>query len=104
MGIGINAPTSKLHVIEMACFSGTLLTRRIDLLRCVRYKKNIVPINNALSSIILLKWSQVQLKSQFNFRERQFTTSSQIHLLAQDVELIYPEVVFGISTRTGIKP
>ena len=94
VGIGINAPTSKLHVIGDGVFSGTL-TASCGVLTCsdVRYKKNIVPITNALSSIILLNGVRYNLKAE-EFQERQFTNKPQIGLLAQDVELIYPEVVF----------
>lgn len=94
VGIGINAPTSKLHVIGDGVFSGTL-TASCGVLTCsdVRYKKNIVPITNALSSIILLNGVRYNLKAE-EFQERQFTNKPQIGLLAQDVEMIYPEVVF----------
>lgn len=94
VGIGITAPTSKLHVIGDGVFSGTL-TASCGVLTCsdVRYKKNIVPITNALSSIILLNGVRYNLKAE-EFQERQFTNKPQIGLLAQDVELIYPEVVF----------
>ncbi len=94
VGIGISIPTEKLHVIGNGLFSGTL-SASCGVLTCsdVRYKKNIVPITNALSSIILLNGVRYNLKAE-EFQERQFTNKPQIGLLAQDVELIYPEVVF----------
>ncbi len=94
VGIGISAPTEKLHVVGNGLFSGTV-TASCGVLICSdkRYKKNILPISHALSSILQLNGVNYQLKVE-EYPQYRFTDQKQVGLIAQDVELIFPEVVF----------
>jgi hypothetical protein len=59
----------------------------------IRFKKNLNPIDNALDGITSLsgvtyKWNQE------NFPRKNFNTREQIGVIAQDVEDVYPQLVY----------
>ena len=64
-----------------------------------RFKKNIVPISNALSKIsqidgVYFEWNDNMLKVKNNEEpEIKRDTSKQIGFIAQDIEEIFPEMV-----------
>jgi hypothetical protein len=58
-----------------------------------RYKKNINPLNNALSNILKLNGVSYLYRKD-EFPDQQFSDKNQIGLIAQDVEALYPEMVF----------
>lgn len=94
VGIGISIPTSKLHVVGNGLFTGTV-TASCGVLTCsdVRYKKNILPITSALASLINMQGVRYDLKTE-EYGEKHFDNRPQIGLIAQDVEVIFPELVF----------
>ncbi|MCP4634238.1 MAG: hypothetical protein GY855_15035 [candidate division Zixibacteria bacterium] len=58
----------------------------------IRFKKNISPINNALSNIMQIDGVKYNWKRELS-NDRKFSDKRQIGLVAQDVEEVYPELV-----------
>lgn len=92
--IGSVAATEEFNVAGDGVFTGTV-TASCGPLSCsdIRYKTNIKPIENALQNVKALQgitydWDRV------NFPEKQFNDRPQIGLSAQELEKIYPEMVF----------
>jgi hypothetical protein len=81
VGIGLTAPTSKLHVSGNVYATGTV-TWGSDR----RYKENIKPITDALSIVS-------QLNGYRYTRVDESTSNVHIGVIAQEVEPILPEVV-----------
>lgn len=92
IGIG-TTPTQKLHVTGNGLFTGTV-TASCGLLVCSdeRYKTNIRPLTNSLSSILLLQGIQYDWKRE-QFPEKNFPDKSQIGFSAQELEQFYPQIV-----------
>lgn len=92
VGIGV-APTQKLHVAGNGLFTGTV-TASCGVLACsdIRYKKDIQPLQDALSKITKLQGVSYYFKKE-EFKEMNFSDNKQVGLIAQEVEKIYPELV-----------
>jgi len=74
-------------------FSGDLCaTGTIGACSDVRYKKNIKPLDNVLSSVLKLEGVSY-LWRRDKFPEKNFNDKRQIGIIAQDIEKIYPELV-----------
>jgi trimeric autotransporter adhesin len=58
----------------------------------IRYKKDIEPLQNSLSKILQLNSVSYYFKTEA-FKEKNFTNSKQVGLIAQELERIYPEMV-----------
>jgi hypothetical protein len=58
-----------------------------------RYKKNINPLHNALSNILKLNGVSYLYRKD-EFPDQRFSDKNQIGFIAQDVEALYPEMVF----------
>lgn len=58
----------------------------------IRFKKDIVPITNALASILKLRGVSYNWNTKA-FNEKGFQDTPQIGFIAQEVELLYPELV-----------
>jgi hypothetical protein len=86
VGIGTTTPTVKLEV------NGRLKTLGINELSDARYKKNITTLTNALANIEKLRGVSYDWK-QSEFPEKNFDAKHQIGLIAQELELVYPELV-----------
>ena len=86
VGIGTTTPTVKLEV------NGRLKTQGINELSDARYKKNITTLTNALANIEKLRGVSYDWK-QNEFPEKNFDAKHQIGLIAQELELVYPELV-----------
>ena len=86
VGIGTSTPTVKLEV------NGRLKTLGINELSDARYKKNITTLTNALANIEKLRGVSYDWK-QNEFPEKNFDAKHQIGLIAQELELVYPELV-----------
>ena len=86
VGIGTSTPTVKLEV------NGRLKTLGINELSDARYKKNIATLTNALANIEKLRGVSYDWK-QNEFPEKNFDAKHQIGLIAQELELVYPELV-----------
>jgi hypothetical protein len=66
----------------------------------MRYKKDIVPLSNALINVTKLKGVNYYWKAA-EFPEKQFSEKQQIGFIAQELEKIYPEMV--ITDKDGYK-
>ena len=94
VGIGINSPGTKLHVNGNIVAMGTVTPSDI------RYKKNIVPVDNALKKIMSLSGYYYFFRTN-EFPDMDFDTERQIGIIAQQVESVLPEVVTTL--RNGYK-
>ncbi len=94
VGIGVGAPTEKLHVfgnLRVAgniCYSGT-----IGACSDLRYKKNFSKIENPLNKVLSLNGLHYDWRVD-EFKENNFTKDRQIGFIAQEIEKIFPEMVF----------
>jgi hypothetical protein len=86
VGIGISSPTQALDVVGNINASGTI-TAQSD----KRVKTNIQTIENALSKVLHLRGVEY---NKIDNNER------QIGVIAQEVEEIIPEVVYGTETKS----
>jgi hypothetical protein len=86
VGIGTSTPNVKLEV------NGRLKTQGINELSDARYKKDIQTLTNALANIEKLRGVSYDWK-QAEFPEKNFEAKHQIGLIAQELELVYPELV-----------
>jgi len=59
----------------------------------LRFKKNISPLNNALSNILSLRGVNYDWRIN-EFPEKNFSKGNQIGFIAQELEKVYPEFVF----------
>ncbi|RYE19686.1 MAG: hypothetical protein EOP51_19400 [Sphingobacteriales bacterium] len=59
----------------------------------LRYKKNITPLQSSLQNILKINGVQYDWK-QDEFPEQNFSDKKQLGFIAQDLEKIYPEMVF----------
>jgi hypothetical protein len=87
VGMGITAPTQRLHVVGNICATGS-----IGSCSDIRYKTNITPLNHILSSVLTLQGIYYDWKKE-EYPEMQFSNNRQIGFSAQEVEKIFPEVV-----------
>lgn len=99
VGIGCTAPQYPLHVVGNMGVVGTIYATAASVtsgvLACsdIRYKRNITPLPNALNSIMQLEGVNYFWKTK-EFADKQFTATKQIGFIAQEVEKIFPELVF----------
>jgi len=93
VGLGTSTPTEKLHVVGNGLFSGTV-SASCGVLVCSdeRYKKDIQPIQNSLSKLLLVRPVTYNWKTD-EFKDKNFNDKLQIGVIAQDLEKIYPELV-----------
>lgn len=74
---------------------GGTVTASCGVLVCsdLRYKKNITSLNNSLENILQINGVRYDFKKE-DFPERNFSDKNQIGFIAQQLEKIYPEMVF----------
>lgn len=96
VGIGTNAPSQKLHVIGNILATGTITPSDM------RYKQNIQPLFNPIQKLQQLHGVTYNMNQQA-FPEWQFDNSTQIGLIAQEVEKVFPELVKTIDPKNGYK-
>ena len=87
VGIGITGPSQKLHVIGNILASGTITPSDI------RYKKNIQPIISPLLKLNQINGVTYQYRAN-EFPAMGFTEANQMGFIAQEVEKVFPELVF----------
>jgi hypothetical protein len=99
VGIGTTTPAQKLEVCGNAKVVGQIIANSSNLsagVTCssdIRYKKDITPLTNALSNVMQLRGVNYFWKTK-EFPEKQFPDTKQIGFIAQELEKVYPEVVF----------
>ncbi len=92
VGIGVTAPSVKFQVAGDATISGKFNSNGIQESSDVRFKKNITPLSDALSNVMKLEGVSYNWK-QGEFPERNFGDQTEIGVIAQEIEKIYPELV-----------
>jgi hypothetical protein len=107
IGIGTLSPSEKLEVCGNLKVIGTInasstinASQSISCSSDVRFKKNITPLPNALTSVMKLQGVNYYWKTT-EFPEKQFANTKQVGFIAQDLEKIYPEMV--ITDKEGYK-
>jgi len=73
--------------------SGTVTAQSYACSSDLRYKNNITPIGNALQKLMSLNGIFYNWKTE-NFKEKSFSKERQLGFIAQDVEKVFPELVF----------
>jgi len=86
VGIGTTSPTNKLHVNGKLTTSGTNETSDI------RLKKDIEPIENALTKVMKMRGIHYNWRTG-EFPDKDLGSDRQIGVIAQEVEKIVPELV-----------
>ncbi len=87
IGIGNSNPSQKLQVNGNICATG-IISNCSD----IRYKQNIAPIAQSLSSVLSLHGLYYHWKKN-EFPEMEFGDERQLGFSAQEVENLFPEVV-----------
>jgi len=99
VGIGTSAPSSKLEVcgnvrvIGTIVASGSITTSAISCPSDLRYKKNITPFENPIEKLMQVNAVQYSWKKE-EFPNMNFNDKLQTGFIAQDIEKIFPEMVF----------
>jgi hypothetical protein len=95
VAIGNGTPTEKLHVFGNLRVSGTICNTSGAITACsdVRYKKNFSKIENPLNKVLSLNGLQYDWRVD-EFKENNFSKSRQIGFIAQEMEKVFPEMVF----------
>ena len=86
VGIGNNNPGSYRLYVNGAVYASSYSGSDI------RWKKNIRPIDNALSMVERLQGVHFEWRTE-EFKNRNFEKGDQVGLIAQDVEPLLPEIV-----------
>lgn len=87
VGIGSPRPQSKLEV------NGEIQATAVKGPSDIRFKKNIKPLENSLEKIAKLKGHTYQWRQE-EFPDKKFKSGTDMGLIAQEVEKVYPEVVY----------
>lgn len=98
--VGINTPmanlatnpTWKLQVGGDINSTGVVRAAGVALSSDIRFKKNIRPLQNSLANISKINGVSYDWRKD-EFKDRSFTDKSQVGLIAQEVEKIYPEMI-----------
>ncbi len=99
VGIGCSTPQYTLHVIGDIASSATVrttnavVTGAITACSDVRYKTNIIPLSNSLTNVLKLQGVSYNWKVK-EFPAKNFSQAPQVGFIAQDIEKIYPQLVF----------
>lgn len=90
VGINKNAPTEKLEVVGNIKATTLILTSDAGL------KKDIIPVENSLDKISRLKGVS------FEWKDNPSDQRKHMGVIAQDVEKIFPEAVYGQDGAKGV--
>ena len=93
VGIGCTAPNQKLYVSGNIYATGTVLGSQAACSSDLRWKKDFENLSGSLNSILKLQGLYYYWKKD-EFPEKEFSTKREIGLIAQEVEKIYPELIF----------
>lgn len=88
VGVGTAAPSQRLHVVGNICYTGAIAACSDE-----RYKTDIHPLQNSLAGLMQLQGVSYNWKTQV-FSDMGFSDRKQIGFIAQDLEKIFPEMVF----------
>ena len=90
-GAVITAP-SALNICGNVRASGSFTANAYACSSDLRFKKDVIALDNTLQNVLKLNGVSYQWNTD-EFDNRGFTDDKQIGLIAQDVELVYPELV-----------
>lgn len=99
VGIGTAVPSTKLEVcgnvrvIGTIIASGAIATTAITCPSDIRYKKDIIPLSSSLQKLMRMEGVNYFWKTS-DFPAMNFNDKMQMGFIAQDVEKIFPEMVF----------
>lgn len=96
VGIGTISPSVSLQV------AGDIIANSIAGSSDVRFKSNILPIENSLQKVQQLRGVTFDWKTK-EFPERAFSDNRALGFIAQEVEKVLPEVVQTEKTAEGYK-
>lgn len=82
-----------INRVGNANFTGTVTATGFPIASDFRYKKNIQPLENTLSKVQKIVGVSYDLRKE-EFPEKNFSDQPQIGFIAQDLEKIFPEMVF----------
>lgn len=87
VGINETTPTAELHVAGSICYTGTNTT-------CsdIRYKTDISELQNVLEKLASVNGVCYNWKTE-QFPDKKFSEHRQIGVIAQDLEMTFPELV-----------
>lgn len=88
----LDARTENLQVEGTAYFTGNLCAASYNCISDLRYKKNIIRLQNSLTNLLTLRGVNYDWRIQ-EFPEQAFTTQRQTGFIAQELEQVYPEMV-----------
>lgn len=107
VGIGTTAASEKLEICGNLKVIGDInasgLINPSQGIACssdLRFKKDIQPLSNSLNNVLQLRGVNYYWKQE-DFPEKYFTSTKQIGVIAQELEKIYPEIVF--TEKNGYK-
>ena len=92
VGVGVTAPSVKFQVAGDATISGKFNSNGIQESSDVRFKKNITSLSDALSNVMKLEGVSYNWRQE-EFPDRNFGNRTEIGVIAQEIEKIYPELV-----------
>jgi collagen type VII alpha len=100
VGIGTTAPSERLEVCGNLRVIGTInasstitASTGVTCSSDKRFKTDIRPLTHSLSNVLDIQGVNYKWKVN-EFPEKQFSETNQIGFIAQEIELIYPELVF----------
>jgi hypothetical protein len=96
IGLGTSAPTVRLQV------SGDIIANSIAGSSDIRFKKDIVPIDNPLAKVLQLRGVNFNWNTAA-FPQRLFSEKRTMGFIAQEVEKVVPEIVQSENTTEGYK-
>ena len=83
-----------------ASFTSNVCAANITCPSDIRFKKNIIPLENSLSNILKVNGVRYDWKQE-EFPEKNFSDKNQIGFIAQEIEKIFPEMV--VTDEKGFK-
>lgn len=92
VGIGVTNPSVKFQVAGDATISGKFNSNGIQESSDARFKKDVAPLENALSNVMKIEGVSYTWK-QDEFPDRNFGSKTEIGVIAQELEKVYPELV-----------
>ncbi len=87
VGIGTDSPDCALDVAGTICANGTPLSSDR------RFKQDIAPLESALSKLLAMRGVRYDFRTD-EFPDKDFSSENQIGFIAQELEEVYPELVY----------
>ncbi|WP_172796062.1 tail fiber domain-containing protein, partial [Roseivirga echinicomitans] len=89
VSIGLANPSSLSHELYV---NGSVIANWYSFTSDVRFKKSVLPIEDALSSLLKLEGKTYDWRTS-EFPDKKFSDTRQIGFIAQEVQKIFPELV-----------